>query len=432
MCNSATTPHGAAGTACPARGRALAGPAGPGSASLDPATPGDLETNQHAPPDDPYFSDRDRPPDITSAIGAGVFGRDLAERRRVIAALRAEPAGRWQGRVVRLEGCCNVPHVGITDAGAVGAVWFRCRDRLCPLCARARARQVADRVSAAVSKADSMRFLTLTITSTNAPLREQLDRLYDAMRQLRRTPEWKQHVVGGVATVEVTRNAKTGQWHPHAHLLVDGTYWHQPDIVRVWKRITGDSIIVHIKRVPSKRRMAEYMAKYASKPAEIDEWPLHAIEEYAAAIHRRRMLLTFGTLHNVQVDGDNEPERETVRDARVPLAQVETRSRIGCTAARIVLAALARSSLAYQRSLEHRPNGLVPVLATTDELAEASPKHAAEHLRHKWDTERHWFATHLEPPIPPPPEPDPPGPRCRPDDTPPIDDAWVAGRRRHW
>jgi hypothetical protein len=29
------------------------------------------------------------------------------------------------------------------------------------------------------------------------------------------------HVAGGIAVEEVTRNARTGEWHPHLHLISD-------------------------------------------------------------------------------------------------------------------------------------------------------------------------------------------------------------------
>lgn len=369
--------------------------------------------------------------DLTSPVGAAVFGDALAERRRILDALRSAPDGPWANRVVRMEGCCNVPAVGLTDAGAVGAVWFRCRDRLCPLCARIRSRQVAQRVLAACSKGDAIRFLTLTIVSKDKPLAEQIDDLYDALRKLRRTPEWKAHVVGGVGTVEVTRNPKTGLWHPHMHLLIDGRYWHQPDIVRVWKSITGDSCIVHIKHVPSKRKMAEYVAKYSAKPDELHKWPEHAVQDYAAAMHRRRMLLTFGTMHNVPVDGDDEPERLKVSNCRVPLCQVEKRSRLGCRSAKIVLASLAKQSLAYARSLRFRAHGQSPVLAPPEVLAESNAAHEHRRIAELWEHHRATFATHVVPPVPPPPPPEPIGRRIDPGDTPPIDDEWLARDTRH-
>lgn len=410
--------------AAPASGSAA------GSASLDPRNEGDLETNQQPLPSDPYVLDRNRPLELTSPIGAAVFGDALAERRRILSALREAPNRPWANRVVRMEGCCNVPAVGLTDAGAVGAVWFRCRDRLCPLCARIRSRQVAERVTAACSKADSVRFLTLTIKSQDAPLAEQLDALYDALRRLRRTADWKAHVVGGVGTVEVTRNARTGQWHPHLHLLVDGKYWHQPGIVRVWKEVTGDSSIVHIKAVRSKRQVAEYIAKYSAKPTDMSHWPVEAVQDYAAAIHRRRMLLTFGTLHNIAVEGDDEHELQRITTDRIPLGQVERRSRIGCRSAQLVLAALAKQSLAYARSLRNRVEGYRPVLAPPERLADENPAAAHRQLATLWENHRTTFESHVVPPVPPPPPPEPPGRRINARSTPPLDDSWLQGETR--
>lgn len=438
MCSSSVSPgpDAAGGSAAAGGGsgpapRASCRCSAPAPTGLDAATPHDLETNPHHSELDPYVRDRAEQADLTSAIAAGVFGDDLEERRRIIASLRDAPDRPWANRVVRMSGCCNVPHVGLTDAGAVGAVWFRCRDRLCPLCARLRSRQVAERVAAACKQADDLRFITLTMRSSDEPLRVQLDRLYDCLRRFRRTDEWKQYVVGGVACVEVTWNAKRSQWHPHLHIIADGKFWPKPSLSRAWHAITGDSFIVDIKPVRSRKEAAAYVAKYASKPPQLGSWPDDVVQDYAAAFHRRRMILTFGSMHGAKLDGDEEHERHKVRDARVPLTQVETRSRLGCRDARIVLASLARQSLAYARTIRQRSNGLLPVLADADTLANASPRDAATRLARMWDNGRWWFGTHVEEPEPPPPEHDPPGSRCSPADTPPLDARWLERDRRH-
>jgi hypothetical protein len=330
--------------------------------------------------------------------------------------------------------CCSTPAVGLTTAGAIGAVWFRCRDRLCPKCSRCRAAQVVARVQAATSKADALRFLTLTVRSESAPLIGQLDSLYAWFRSFRKRPEFKRHVRGGIAFLEVTRHHETGLFHPHLHVLTDGSYWAQTEISRVWSGVTGGSCIVDIRAVRSRKTAAEYVAKYAAKPPNMRAWPDDAIADYAAALHRRRALLTFGTMHNIPTDGDDEIERQSVSECRVPIAQVESRSRLGCFSAQVVLRALAESNRQYARTLETRTTKFPPILAprTAATLALAPAEARALHARYTAAPE--YFACYLHPPAPPEPEPElhrrSPS-ICDPKHTAPLDPSWLQPDTRH-
>lgn len=309
---------------------------------------------------------------------SAAHGRHRKERLAIIAALAADPRNAFAKRVGKLADCCCTPQVGMTNAGTIGCVWFRCRDRLCPLCATARARQVADRVLAATTKADSLRFLTLTIRSTSEPLRTQLDRLYGYYRDLRRTAEWRKHVYGGIATVEITRNESTGQWHPHLHVLTDGRFWKQSSIADTWEQVTGGSRIVDIRMIHKRSTVARYVAKYASKPPNMDGWPADAIREFAEAVHRRRMVIATGNMHGKHVDGDVETERNVVAGDRIPLHAIERRSTLGCSRAARLLTCLASQSAAYQSSLAIRSPGTKPNLAhgLTAALAQSATDYA--------------------------------------------------------
>lgn len=363
---------------------------------------------------------------------AAAHARHRAERLAIIDALAADPKNAFAKRVAKMADCCRTPQVGMTVAGSVGCVWFRCRDRLCPLCASARSRQVTDRVLAAVAKTDSLRFLTLTLASSDAPLREQLDRLNAMYREFRRTSAWKRHVWGGIATIEVTRNENTGQWHPHLHVLTNGTFWKQSEIADAWKRVTGDSCIVDIRMPPSRRGVARYVAKYASKPPRMQDWPQGAIREFAEAIHRRRMLIATGNLHGRDVDGDVETERDVVAGDRIPLHAIERRSQLGCSRAARLLTCLASQSAAYQSSLAIRSPGTRPNLAhgLTGALARSATDYAE--LLQLWHDDPASFVTggdgNWYDRKPPPRAPHTGRPR---DHTAKIDD-WADKPHRHW
>ncbi len=144
--------------------------------------------------------------------------------------------------------------------------------------------------------------LTLTLKHVDRPLFLTLAALAASFRELRKTTEWRRHVAGGVYVIEVTRNTQTKTWHAHVHVIFDGEFWAQRDIVKVWRRVTGDSEIVDVRAVHSRSSAANYVAKYVAKPTDQANWPAAALCEFADALHGKRMLHTFGACYAEQVE----------------------------------------------------------------------------------------------------------------------------------
>jgi len=211
----------------------------------------------------------------------------------------------------------------VTAEGTARVTAARCRDRLCPLCASRRSREAAERTKHAVQAMDSPRHIVLTAPAVPRTLAEQLTGLRAAMRSLRRSREWRDHVRGGVYTWEITLNRRTGLWHPHIHMLVDGNYWPQRAIADRWREALrtsqcwahmgpDDPCVVWISAVRSRESTARYISKYVAKPSDLRDWPTWAIHEYASATHGLRLISTFGTLHGQTLDpkDPNEPTPE--------------------------------------------------------------------------------------------------------------------------
>lgn len=96
--------------------------------------------------------------------------------------------------------------------------------------------------------------------------------------------------------MEVKRNPKSGTWHVHFHILIEGSWWDQKEISRLWFESTGDSYIADIQRKGTAEQMASYGAKYASKPinsGDMESAAVHA--EAIIALGSRRMWLIGGT-----------------------------------------------------------------------------------------------------------------------------------------
>jgi len=194
----------------------------------------------------------------------------------------------------RFRECAEDAYIARHDkTGELKLFGHYCGSRFCRLCVAKR----AARVRAALLpwlKGRTYRFMTLTLKHRNdEPLRVMVDRLYERFHHLRRLSLWKKHVVGGASFLEVKRTSKG--WHPHLHILIEGSYFPQSWLSELWLGVTRDSKVVDIRKA-SDERTAKYVAKYACKGFS-EENPLTHDQrvELVHALHGRRLVIAFGT-----------------------------------------------------------------------------------------------------------------------------------------
>ena len=245
---------------------------------------------------------------LQTAAQLRIHHRHQGLRWRIVEALEQSGRADHARRAVRLSNCCMAPAVWERSDGSAGLVLGRCRDRLCPYCQRCRSREIVERISSRIRAMNSPRFITLTLKNVDIDLAGAIDRLMNGWRELRRTKLWKGHVTGGVYTLEIKRGANSGQWHPHLHIIADGSFLLQSSLSDAWLKATGDSSIVDIRKVNDAEKAAKYVAKYISKLDHLESLDDDAVVEFADAVHRRRMIHSFGTLHAVAVDEEAEAE----------------------------------------------------------------------------------------------------------------------------
>lgn len=290
-----------------------------------------------------------------------IHSRHSKLRRKLINALWSDGGETLAPRARRLAACCCVPSIRSGRGGALGVDLARCRDRLCPLCSSARGREVRGRVLAYTHSWTSCRFVTLTLALDGATLSERLTRLYECFRKLRSSPVWKSRIRGGVAVPEVTIGSQR-QWHVHLHVLVTGDYIPQPQLKAAWLKVTGDSYIVDVRAVHDRGHAAKYIADYVAKPPDFITYTTAEIVEFAAALHGRRMLSTFGCAHASLKDDDTEDD--------VP----------GTTEHVCNLVALTRAMDTTNEPLRHaceilgRLGGLFPLLLDVDGAGDSMPE----------------------------------------------------------
>lgn len=264
-----------------------------------------LETNNQTTPD--FEPDDDGPKRwAQTAAQRRLHARFERERSKIIDALLNGdlPLAR---RAARIEGCCSHPSIARKPDGKLQLVLYACRDRMCPRCQVARGQRASRRIESIILAMNSPRKIELTVKHRVASLEEQTDRLYAALRELRKSKVWRQYVRGGVAVFEITINEKDRTWHPHFHIVYDGDFFPHKQLVAEWHRITTDSTYAFIKPVYNRKAAASYVGTYLSKSIDFTTLTAPELREYAQAQHGRRLVLTFGTSHAQNPDPKPEP-----------------------------------------------------------------------------------------------------------------------------
>lgn len=241
-----------------------------------------------------------------------------SDRRRIFDALGRvhEPNRRLQAFAD-----CGSSAWGHWSEGQPVVTCNHCRDRMCQPCQQARRSALVEAILVAVASASSpVRFLTFTLKHVRVPLASQLDRLYACFKALRRRPLWRSNVRGGALFLEV-KVGKDGLYHPHLHVLAEGSYIDQGALSKEWFAVTGNSYIVDVRAVPDPRKRAVYVTKYATKPADVSviRCP-EKLDEFLVSIKGRRLFQPFGSWRAL-LPSDQD---ETPKGVMLPLGSLYT------------------------------------------------------------------------------------------------------------
>lgn len=313
-----------------------------------------------------------------------VFGQHLGELHDRIESLdRSHQAG---ARKIadKLDLCCRRPVIiTYADPERYRIAESRCRSRVCPRCSRIRAKALSHRIAALIRQMDQPRFLTLTIRSKSGPLADQVKFLRRRFAAIRRRPEWHQHVISGVYTIEITWNKQSCQWHPHLHAIIDGSFWEQKSILGLWQAIVKDHAGVDIRAVTGVRKLANYLACYVAKSCDLSLLPPDQLVQWAIETHGLRLAQTFGSLQSCK------PQSEPAEPMPQSLVDLDPRdialyAEHGSVLALDLLCALNPSEHAPNRPSHHETGNLIRAMQRV--LAPPSPpprerKEVQLHLR---------------------------------------------------
>jgi len=178
--------------------------------------------------------------------------------------------------------------------GLVRVASQQCHLRWCPLCAKTRTNFVSQQVQEWIETTKYSKFITLTIVSTDTPISDQINHLYDSFKRLRKKKAFKSKIKAGVWFFQITKNKTTGLWHPHLHIIGIGKFLSKRELSRTWLECTGDSKIVDIKAVKDKKQAAMYAARYAAKPADLALVDIPDAADLVMAMQGRRICGSWG------------------------------------------------------------------------------------------------------------------------------------------
>lgn len=197
-----------------------------------------------------------------------------------------------------------------------------CKDRLCPMCNWRRSLKIYGQVSSVMDVLESQYsflFLTLTVRNCSSEdLPDTVQALFDGWRKLYRKKFFKQSVCGTFRSLEITRNATTGQFHPHLHvvLAVRADYYSGRNYIsqalwcQLWKDCCGldyDPVVDIRKIKPSQAGLGGAVAevsKYAVKSSDflhgdMDDKVVY-VSAFLAALSKRRLCAYTGCFAEVR------------------------------------------------------------------------------------------------------------------------------------
>ena len=240
----------------------------------------------------------------------------------------------------RLNGCGNYLHFkNYFTVGEIKLTEIRVcgQHLLCPFCAGIRASRSIQRnnpkVLEVLRQNRKLKPVLLTLTVANgSDLAERQKHLMDAFRTLmKRSRDYKKKgrgfnefckLKGGFYSYENTYNAKTGEWHPHLHIFGVIEEWiDRESLSRTWHDITGDSMIVDVRRVKKHKDLGYGKAiaevcKYALKFGDLSvekTWEAFMVLKGERKVGLR-LSGSFGVLNGLKLDDQATPDDDIKED----------------------------------------------------------------------------------------------------------------------
>lgn len=199
-------------------------------------------------------------------------------------------------KVFRLANCRSQAYfMRHEDTGLLRIASSHCHLRWCPLCATTRRNFIAGQTKDWLQTVNNPKLLTLTLKHSDESLSDQVDRIYDSFRQLRKRSLLRQSIKGGMWFFQVTQSKDGKQWHPHIHALIDSCFMPHAQLKALWLAITGDSTIVDIRPIKDRDATSLHVARYAAAPCDLTSFSPGEAVEIVRDLKGRRLCGTWGS-----------------------------------------------------------------------------------------------------------------------------------------
>jgi len=168
-----------------------------------------------------------------------------------------------------------------------------CRQRICPICSFFKAVKLKRKLKDTILRLHHPLLLTLTLKQSGEGLDVQARRIKKCFQLLRDRKFFRDACRSGFYVLEYTFNPQAVTWHVHLHCVLDSHFILQKVVSQAWRKITGDSFIVDIRRCLPEH--AGYLAKYVAKNGTFLP-PKEKLMDYLSAVKSVRMFGSWGGL----------------------------------------------------------------------------------------------------------------------------------------
>jgi len=196
-------------------------------------------------------------------------------------------------------------------------ILYGCNQRFCAFCARSKSndkfKDIFPAVQAYSERKPYLRPCSVVLTYKDDSLewaglrlKEKIRRTQKALRKFIRLKEFKEHIAGGIWSIENTKNSSNND-HLHVHMLVFRMgYWVKQRLENLWEKSTGG--LGGWAWIESRRDIKSSLRetlKYAMKPASVESW---TVDDAIQFVECRGLRLTsrFGELYGLKLTEDEK------------------------------------------------------------------------------------------------------------------------------
>lgn len=222
---------------------------------------------------------------------------------------RLRDAGRYI-EANKLKKCCSKWRVFEVD-GDLEVYPDRCKNRHCPVCADFYYRDLQLRMQACYAKMKHPKLLTLTMSDNSMTLNKNISFIKEDFFKLRRRIALKKAWTDGLWIVGITVG-DNGRLKPHIHAIVDGTYFNQKTLSRLWYNIS-DSYIADIRNAPTDG-ITEYLSKHFATPSWANDLCDSAVNDLIFGLYHQRLVGAWGNCKKIIFRKEEKIERKYIGD----------------------------------------------------------------------------------------------------------------------